>query len=632
MTPFHRITFCWDDGTQVEIEWAGGREGEACPVPKLANLTRCTQELEPDSLAERGVPAICWRPEIPDFFPLQLREETEYLIDIKLPITKDEAIRQQNASKSWPLSTLGTAFTSEPTRRWSETDENVTITGRINFRAYVGIAEINVYDTHFISTEVVCAKIGYFEDFQCLMDSIADELVELLLQVESPTFSNFSVNDATESQLVTYLFLMRNVMMEANLPNAIEDILLSPRSHLSVIKELQEIEHAKDFRIPDLSSQIAQCRFDIGGPLKSIFRGLTPRSIPVRMKHESVDTPENKFVKAFLEDLVLKVESLVTALQQQNRNTAAKEATKWLKQINDWLLHALWEKVGRMSHFPSNSLILQKAVGYRDVLATDIKLQLGISFPWHSDLNQAPDIAGELRPISLLYEYWCFFFLKEILSELCGNPAQRSTTLFRKTKEGLSFVLQRGENSKCVYEYKSSDGEKAKLTLFYNRKFVRQNSSKWTGSYSATLNPDFSILIECNDKNSWLHFDAKYRLEFSQWKASFDTDVNKRDTYKQSDLFKMHTYRDALLGSRGSFILFPGADNDEEIFIRYPGVEYSNQNANMPSVGAFQAKPTGNKTQVCVLRRFLKACFERIVEAEFYQEETGFLNQKDGPV
>jgi hypothetical protein len=59
----------------------------------------------PDDYAVRGVPAICWRDDTPVLFErLQLRENTDYFIDITLPIPKSEALRQMRERPAWPFS------------------------------------------------------------------------------------------------------------------------------------------------------------------------------------------------------------------------------------------------------------------------------------------------------------------------------------------------------------------------------------------------------------------------------------------------------------------------------------------------------------------------------------------------
>ena len=55
-------------------------------APALALIE---QEAEPDDFAARGIPAICWRDDVPPLFePFQLRENTDYFIDVTLPLSR----------------------------------------------------------------------------------------------------------------------------------------------------------------------------------------------------------------------------------------------------------------------------------------------------------------------------------------------------------------------------------------------------------------------------------------------------------------------------------------------------------------------------------------------------------------
>src|SRR5262245_33796565 len=140
------------------------------------------------------------------------------------------------------------------------------------------------------------------------------------------------------------------------------------------------------------------------GPLASMFRGFTPSRVTETTKHETFDTPENRFVKSFLEDLLDRAEELRDELLRQRKDVVARQVDRWCLQISDWLRHSAWSEVRRMTHYPSNSQILQKAAGYRDVLNADIQLNLGLSLPWDSGLSEAEEVHGDLRPISRLYE------------------------------------------------------------------------------------------------------------------------------------------------------------------------------------------------------------------------------------
>lgn len=651
MQAFHRIGRSLGVNARLEIEWFDGLEGQPLDPPQGADLDTCTQESDPDAFGTLGIPAICWRDDGDSLFePLQLRENTEYLIDVQLPMSPEEATVRWHGDRAWPLSTVRNAYESEPPRRWKITGETVTVTGRLNFRSYVGAAELAVESYAPVRVEVVCTKIGYFDDFRLLMDSIAEEYTSLLLEIEAPTFARFTVADASPAQTMTFLFLLRHAMDESRLPAAIESILASPRSTLSQHERTMPIGLQGPYAGDSFIDRIPQGALVQGGPLQDLFRGYTPTVVPETLKRESTDNPENRYVKAFLQNVRDAAEDLRDLLSAHDKAMLARQVDVWALRMSEWLEAPLWNDVRRMTHFPSNSQALQKAPGYREVLSTDFRIQLGLSLPWSADSQMEADVRGDLRPVSQLYEYWCFFFLRSVLRSVCGGEIESQQSLIREAEDGLSVVLRRGTESRLRFRYQDAEGRSAVVSLFYNRRFVRSpaGSTAWNGSYSANLNPDFSILIDVvadaeEDRVHWLHFDAKYRLDVDQWRseitdnleelprleaelATNDEDRRISATYKRADLFKMHTYRDALLGSRGSYVLFPGSEHTTEVFIRYPGIEGMDEGRHIPGVGAFQANPSRQNLQSQQVAQFITRCIERLVRGAGYQEETGIID------
>jgi predicted component of viral defense system (DUF524 family) len=647
MRPFHSIAYGWPNASRLLLEWKDGEEGKLLISPKTVPfLTECREECCPDYKA--SVPPICYRDMEDSLFePIQLRENTEYLIDITLPIAIHEAEAAWKANRSWPLATVRNAYESDPPRRWSVKDDLVTITGRLNFRSYVGAAEIALPDVPAVIVEVVCTKLGYFDDFRQLLDSIAEEYSALLMEIESPTFARFSLGEASKPQLMTFLFLLRHAMEDSRLPASVEAILGAPRSMLVQYERMVPTSQLQQVARSDFLHRLPQGSLSAGGPLASIFMGHTPVVLPETVKLETTDTPENRYVKSFLENLLDAADDLHTLLDRHEKAIVAGQVKTWTQRISEWLEHPMWKDVRRMTHFPSNSQVLQKSSSYREVLGTDLRMQLGMTLPWSADTQLEADVRGDLRPISQLYEYWCFFFLRSVLRNMCGDELRDAGNLIRETEDGLSVVLRRGTESRVQFRFKDEQGRSALISLYYNRKFERSNNDVWDGSYSAQLNPDFSILVDVvadPDRMHWLHFDAKYRLDITQWKSEVSDgtklleeienelttheDARTSVTYKRTDLLKMHTYRDALLGSRGSYVLFPGTENAEDVFIRFPGVEYTENSIPVPSVGAFQASPSHQVTQANRLERFIRTCIEGLVSATGYQEENGLRSSE----
>lgn len=659
MQALHRLKLEWSPTLALEIEWAEGRSGSsvALSIP-LDHLVECEEEASLDPLGKLGLPPLCWRPDGESLFaPLQLRENTEYLIDITLPGDIENAKQWATGDRTWPLSPrLATFYRSDPPKRWQQMDGRVRITGHLNFGSYVGLADLELPGSGPVIVEVVCAKIGYFGDFRILLDQIAEEFVGLLFEVDAPTFAHFAFTDLDQVDPTVLLFHLRRLMAEGQLPIAIETILQSPQNVLGTTEYLVPLGHARNPAPERIAAAVARMGFDHGGLLAPLFHGYTPELLPERSTRETYNTPENRYVKAFLEDLLQRSETLTTRLDKAGKPTSAREARSWATILDDWLGQALWRDVGPMTHFPSNSQILQRRPGYRDILEADLSLQFSLRLPWSRGMEIADGLDGDVRPISELYEYWCFFMLRKALRTICGPERLRGSSLVRLSNGGFSLDLRKGAASKLAFEYHHASGPTMSVSLFYNRTFRRndEGSAIWDGSFSAGFHPDFSILIEVpghaahtETTRHWLHFDAKYRLDIRQWRAEIEDtaqaievdieqdlreqanilDADEKDTFKRGDLYKMHTYRDAILGSRGAFILFPGTGQHEEVFIRYPGERYPTASYNFPSVGAFQLRPVNNDDQQSNLEAFIASVLVQlaVTKGRSYMEETGLF-------
>jgi predicted component of viral defense system (DUF524 family) len=394
--------------------------------------------------------------------------------------------------------------------------------------------------------------------------------------------------------------------------------------------------------------------FDSGGPLSGMFRGYTPRELPVVEMAEITDTPENRYVKYFLEECTLLSQWLATNLEIQGKVTAAREAEGWVLQLQEMLAHDSWRSVGIMRQFPSNSQVLLKRRGYRDLLRFDLALRLSLTLPWSQGEKLAEGLTGDIRPVSELYEYWCFFLLRRSLGELCQGELPGNGSFLSFTNEGLQVRLAKGKRSRTTFLYRQ-DGEKTvKVTLFYNKRFRRpsRNLLSWEGSYTAAFDPDYSIAITVSQgttlQKHWLHFDAKYRLEPAEldrilhdggeaMSADGDDDETGYEQeisrlHRREDLFKMHTYRDGILSTRGAYILFPGDGNGmrmhgktQNFFIRHPSAFRGPAAHTFPSVGAFDLCPGRDDTQIPVLKAFLSNVLESLATGAPYREEEGFF-------
>jgi len=170
----------------------------------------------------------------------------------------------------------------------------------------------------------------------------------------------------------------------------------------------------------------------------------------------------------------------------------------------------------------------------------------------------------------------CFFLVKDILDSKLkplSNPVIiRPDETEEKLQEGISIQYEGDIDLSYNVSYGGSPG-------------VDVN---WTGisgyhtseSYSHALRPDIVITKNGNTK---LILDAKYKGKKDNGEFNGEETEGNIITFKEEDLDKMHTYRDALKNVFGAFALYPG--NETKI--------YPSHKAGRPfqGVGALPLKP-----------------------------------------
>ncbi len=211
----------------------------------------------------------------------------------------------------------------------------------------------------------------------------------------------------------------------------------------------------------------------------------------------------------------------------------------------------LWDEVGRLVHLPAGSPVLQRRRGYREVYGHFGRLRLATRLPLSAtamrDLLTVKDIAQ-------LYELWCYFALVEAVTGILGPPTGAKRTQASDLQIGVPWDL--------AVDW--PDGTR----LLYNPRFSRSRPAS-RRSYSVPLRPDIALVVP-RGPNAGLHLlDAKFRLDRldaalgtadATEESEEDEAAERRGTFKRADLYKMHTYRDAIPDARSVWILYPGTE------------------------------------------------------------------------
>ncbi|WP_297093156.1 DUF2357 domain-containing protein [Thermococcus sp.] len=438
----------------------------------------------------------------------------------------------------------------------------------VKFSNYVGISEVRFDDGGRLPILVLSKKIGQMfgvlgpekcvhsdkvERLVGAFESLANTLTENLLEIsssipfslEAPTGFSTVESDEPINELFAYHFLRSN---RERIIEAFETVLRRMKRKLVVEEEWMRTDEVDEITPEAILSIVQHPEYlapaGEGVLIADYLNGHAPTRVLGYRKYESFDTPENRFVKHFLNLLIEWSERVIETFDKKNEKTANLKPIKELLGELEFIgSDGLWEDVGEMKLFPYTSQTLLKGDGYRDLL--ELYREFTSYLPFFEELQRAIDN----KDIAKLYEYWAFFRLVDELGEILGK------------KELKIHVLPAGELSERGDVYAEFDNG---WRLYYNK---RLTPGRW--SYSVTLRPDFSLFSGDPERGAELIgvFDAKFKLdvvdepkeieEFDQ-EAEIAGEKRNYETWaKLEDVYKMHTYRDAL-GCRFAVVVYPG--------------------------------------------------------------------------
>jgi len=412
---------------------------------------------------------------------------------------------------------------------------------RLRFENRLGLAEIQPFQRGRplappLSVEVISRKFptpeAHLVFFKALLSDLYARAARLPFTISASTSQNVAESRRPPSPLFLLHFIFR---YRRELEEAINTVLGSPQRLLGDLEEQVHLSLAtqidSDVLIDLIKGSDRWLRAG-GFLLAERLKGFAPQTVYQCIPEETLDTTENRFVKAFLEQVLAAAEFLPSqpwwGSLDKDRRKPVLEAGGFLRQA---LQHPVFAGVGRMQRLPLESCVLTRRDGYRELL-TLWQLFQSARRPLFAPLQQAID----LRDVAALYEYWVFFALTEEIGAALGlSPAIH-----------ISITDSQGLNH-C---------SEARFGLQYRLVF-NQSFTRWASpfrSYSLPLRPDFVFVREGVPE---VVFDAKFRLEFDPDRDGGDSILPDSSPVAE-DLYKMHTYRDAL-SVRAAVSIYPGS-------------------------------------------------------------------------
>ncbi len=457
------------------------------------------------------------------------------------------------------------------------------------------LKEVGVFEL-----EVQSLKTGYRDDYRDMLEFITEKCTNILMYSSASISQYFEVDFNNNSQTLYQKFaFIKSIIGSNEFKESIHKIVLSPVTKWKQISESKDIRKVKRFtnsNIKELKKGLKRTDLPNDHYLTKYGLKTLPQRINSISKTDSVDTPENRFVKYALEIFLKFCIEINIKARNFSIVKLERESSILINELESHLNHSIFKEILGPTSLKLNSPVLQRKDGYREVLRVWLMFDLAAKLIW----TGGDDIyKGGKKDIAILYEYWLFFKLLDLFQVLFNIKAKDITELIKETPDGLNLQLKQGKFI-ALYGIYDSGNRRLNIRFSYNRSFNGNKGYPDSGSWTTTLRPDYTLTfwpcgISENEAEKQeiivhIHFDAKYKIanlkDFLNNNYENAPDIekieNRKGIYKNADLLKMHAYKDAIRRTGGAYVLYPG-DN----LIYQKGFHEI-----IPGLGAFPVKPS----------------------------------------
>jgi len=515
----------------------------------------------------------------------------------------------------------------EPTEIVSRSRVNDS-TGRISPNTYVGTLRLNITDRNELvcghtDIEVRSVKTSYRKDYRQMLGDIAEWSSELMLSHTSPVFQPLEKIFTGDAETIYQRFSFLKALLDTDdFSEYVHRIVTSPATRWKETESVKDIRSVRRFRGPEVR-QIAgspdRLKLPEAHPLRDVVDSV-PSRITVRQKTETTDTPENRFIKHALTTFM----NLCTVIKLNDKVSNERfknEASILEEKLDQFLSHSLFREISDPVSLPLNSPVLQRKEGYREILRIWLMLDLAARLCW----DGGEDVFGaNKKDVAVLYEYWVFFKLLEIVSEVFGLNLDSARNLIAETPDGIGLQLKRGKHL-AIKGVCDTGNRNLNVEFSFNRSFSGGSKYPAGGSWTKNMRPDFTLSIwpegisdqvaEIQELIVHVHFDAKYKVD-NLTDIIGNNEYDGKDelidgAYKRGDLLKMHAYKDAIRRTGGAYVIYPGS-----VDYCVPGFHEI-----IPGLGAFVLRPSAADDGSAGLRKFLKEILEHFMNRASQREK-----------
>lgn len=551
----------------------------------------------------------------------QLQEGKEY--DFEIIETDDDAT-------NWTIVGSDAIFIINQKHRNRGKIKTGIYVGTVNFVARNVLTGLEA-DLHI---EIQSIKTDYRKDYRKMLTDITSYYTDLVMQQGSPVTQKFDVDyDAPQQTLYQKFAFVKSIIDNDAFEESIHKITSNPVRKWTETESEKRIDSVR--RLSRNSMRQIAVRTDrtpvMNGPM-----GLSslPRTLSVTQKIDTIDTHENQFIKYVLTTFYAFCSSLST---KKNATAQLKTEVEVVCEIlAGYLNNAFFKQVSRPTRLNIGSPVLQRKEGYREVLQAWLMFDLAAKITWEG--GDTVYDAGK-KNVAVLYEYWLFFKLMEVVSDVFKIDPESKEKLVHTDEDKINLDIRQGKMNVINGKY-DAGSRLLNIRLFYNRTFGFEDEKGKTGSWTMSMRPDYTLSIWPGDKTEsaaenddsivHIHFDAKYRLnriliddsgknaenvESELESEKIDREI---DIYKRGDLLKMHAYKDAIRRTGGAYVLYPGTEKKMK----------RGFHEIIPGLGAFCIAPGHEEDQLPAVKSFLQEVVLHFMDRTSQREKVAVSNHQ----
>lgn len=483
-----------------------------------------------------------------------------------------------------------------------------------------------------VELEVQSIKSGYRDDYRDMLELITEKCTDLLLQASSPASQHFEIDYTKDSQTLYQKFaFIKSVIGSDEFAEAIHRIVTAPVTKWTETTGEKDIRNARRFsntNIKEILKGGKRTRLPHSHYMRSYGIDTLPERITAIRKTDSVDTPENRFIKHALENFLKFCTDINNKAREFGHKKMENESELMIRELDSQLHHSVFKDISIPTTLKLNSPVLQRKEGYREVLRVWLMFDLAAKLIW----TGGDDIyRGGKKDIATLYEYWLFFKLLDLFQSIFEIEPKDISDLIKETPDGLNLQIKQGKFTALRGIYDSGN-RKLNIRFNYNRSFSGRKTYPDSGSWTTTLRPDYTLSFwpfgiseqeaEEQELIVHVHFDAKYKIanltDFLEQNTENDLDKekaeNRKGIYKNVDLLKMHAYKDAIRRTGGAYVLYPGDKS----------INQKGFHEIIPGLGAFPVKPSKTDNGIGELKAFIVEIIEHFINRASQREKIAY--------